>query len=192
VRRYTTFHSLAETILPYLSKGGVVLTGSMPVRTWRQAVDFLRPFDAQHGQGIVHFTLSMPRGASLSEIQWLVVARHVLRSSGLPPEQVPWLLWGREATSCDHVHIVSACQTFVGQPLCVATSVHTTDRLECDLRQRLGLPDLPCPSACLPSSLPKSRAGELQRSFVVIQGSVLLLTSVRAHKNIGPGRCRDL
>lgn len=95
MRRHTTLHSLAGTILPYLSKDGVVLDGSMPVGTWRQAVDFLRPFDTPHGQGLVHFTLSMPRGASLSESRWLVVARHVLRSSDLPPEQVPWLLWGR-------------------------------------------------------------------------------------------------
>ncbi|MCB5200241.1 hypothetical protein LGQ03_13400 [Loktanella sp. TSTF-M6] len=141
MRRYTTFPSQAFPILSYLSKDGQILSGSMPVHTLRQACDMLRPFEAPQGAGLVHMTLSMPVGRTLTDDVWLAVARRVLIASGLPSEIVPWIMFGREATHCDHIHIVAALQTFTGRHLEIATSVRETDRIERDVCQLLGLPD---------------------------------------------------
>jgi hypothetical protein len=141
MRRYTTFPDKARPLLSYLAKDGQILSGSLPVGTWRHACEMFRRFEAPHGEGIVHMTLSMPVGKKLSDDAWLMVARRVLTSSGLPAEQVPWLMWGREDTRCDHVHIVAARQTFTGRVLDVATSVRETDRIERDICLRLGLPE---------------------------------------------------
>ena len=143
MRRYTSFHSLAFPLLSYWSKDGEILTGSLPARTWREAAEMFAPFEAPHGAGLVHFTLSMPKGRSLSDAIWFEVIDHVMTKSGLPTTLVPWVAWGGEKTSCDHIHIASACETFLGRELELQTSLKATDRLERDLRQRLSLPDLP-------------------------------------------------
>ncbi|KQI67914.1 hypothetical protein AN189_12555 [Loktanella sp. 3ANDIMAR09] len=141
MRRYTTFPSQAFPILSYLSKDGQMMAGSMPVRSWRQACDLFQTFEAPQAGGLVHLTLSMPVGWTLADDVWLAVARRVLTASGLPSEMVPWVMWGREATRCDHIHLVAARQTYTGRHLEIATSVRETDRIERDVCQFLGLPE---------------------------------------------------
>lgn len=158
MRRYTTFHDQAGSVFSYLSKDGQILFGSLPVLNWRQACDMFSPFEAPQGHGLVHMTLSMPAGTRLSNSTWADVARLVLSRSGLPSEMTPWTLWGGEDTRCDHVHIVSALQTFGGRPLEVSTSIRATDRLERDICQRLGLPEpqwRPNPNFVLAPIIPK-------------------------------------
>ncbi len=143
MRRYTSFHSQAYALLSYWSKDGEILTGSLPARTWREAAEMFTPFEAPHGSGLVHFTLSMPAGHSLPDAIWFDVIDHVMAESGLPTNLVPWVAWGGEHTNCEHIHIASACETFLGRELELQTSLKATDRLERDLRQRLSLPELP-------------------------------------------------
>lgn len=117
MRRFTSFHSQAYPLLSYWSKDGEILTGSLPARTWRQATEMFAPFEAPHGAGLVHFTLSMPRGRSLSDAVWFDVINHVMAESGIPANLVPWVAWGGEHTNCDHIHIASACETFLRREL---------------------------------------------------------------------------
>ena len=141
MRRYTTFPSQAFPILSYLAKDGQILSGSIPARTWRQACDLFQLFEAPQGNGLVHMTLSMPAGRTLTDNVWFAVARRILNASGLPSEITPWIMFGRETTRCDHVHIVAARQTYTGRHLEVATSVRETDRIERCVCQLLGLPE---------------------------------------------------
>lgn len=139
MRRHTSFISQAKPIFRYLSKSGGISDGSLQARNWRDAIKAFGQFEEPYGNGLVQFTLSLPPEVELSPAGWHAVSCHVLTASGLPPTQTPWLAWGGEATHCDHIHIIAARQTFLGRTLDISTSIRATDRLERDLRERLGL-----------------------------------------------------
>ena len=143
MRPFTTSHATANNILRYLSKGGQLLSGSLPVSTLRQAKAALRSFEEPNGYGLLHITLSMPQGHRLTDDVWFDLTDVVLSGMGIPSNLVPWLSWGREDTHCDHIHIVSGKQTFTGRKLDISTSVLNTDRIDRDLRARLSIPELP-------------------------------------------------
>lgn len=150
------------------SKDGHVLSGSVPEKTTKALIKFFARFEEPKGEGLVHFTLSLPAGRQLSEEQWHEVARYVLRASGLPPDIVPWVVWGGEQTNCDHVHIIAARQTFTGRALEVATSVAFTQKLARDLCHRLSLPEpdwMPDPEMCLEMPIPKRRQRKNASAF---------------------------
>jgi len=152
----------------YPSKDGHVLSGSVPEKNPKALIKFFSHFEEPKGDGLVHFTLSLPAGIQLDEEQWHEVGRHVLRESGLPPDIVPWVVWGGEQTNCDHVHIVAARQTFTGRSLEVATSVAFTQKLARDLCHRLSLPEpdwMPDPKMCLVMPIPKRRQRENPNAF---------------------------
>ena len=143
MRPYTTSHATAQTILQYLSKGGQLLSGSLPVATLKQAKAAFRLFEEPHGEGLLHITMSLPQGHVLTDDVWCEVTQVVLNKMGIPPVLTPWIMWGRESTACDHIHIVSGRQTFCGRPLEVCTSTLNTDRIDRHLRGWLSLPELP-------------------------------------------------
>ena len=166
--RYTTFPSKAGPALCYPSKDGYVLSGSVPETNTKALIKFFAGFEKPGGDGLVHFTLSLPAGRQLSEEQWHEVVRHVLQESGLPPDIVPWVVWGGEQTNCDHVHIIAARQTFTGRSLEVATSVAFTQKLARDLCHRLSLPEpdwMPDPEMCLVMPIPKRRQRKNAAAF---------------------------
>lgn len=141
MRRFTRHHDRAAPLVRYLSGDGRAIAGSLPAWTPSALRHALRPFERPHGAGLLHFTLSLPRGRRLPDEGWHDVAAFVLDRTGLPPDLTPWIAWGREATACDHLHIVAARETFACRRLDPATSRLATDRLERDLADRLGLPD---------------------------------------------------
>lgn len=143
MRPYTTSHATADNILRYLSKGGQLLFGSLPITTLRQAKTALRPFEEPNGCGLLHITLSLPQGHRLTDDAWFDVTDVVLSRMGIPTNLVPWFSSGREDTHCDHIHIVSARQTFTGRKLDITTSILNTDRIDRDLRARLSFSELP-------------------------------------------------
>lgn len=166
--RYATFPSKADPLMYYPSRTGHVLSGSIPETNAKALIKFFARFEEPKGDGLVHFTLSLPAGIQLDEEQWHEVARHVLRESGLPPDIVPWVVWGGEQTNCNHVHIIAARQTFTGRSLEVATSVAFTQKLARDLCHRLSLPEpnwMPDPGMCLVMPMPKRRQRENAAAF---------------------------
>ena len=159
MRRFTTFHDHSTGLGHYLKKDGCMFTGSISETDPVRAVAALRSFEVPQGDGLVHFTLSMPKGQILSLCDWHEVAVRVLNKSGLPSALVPWFAWGREETSCDHVHIVSALETFNRRPLALKKSLAATDALERDIVHFLGLPEPnwhPNPKQSLMANLKKS------------------------------------
>lgn len=139
MRRYLTEYDRAYPVFLYLSKAGHPMGGSLLIKKWRDGIEAFGPFEKPQGEGLVHFTLSMPVGRTLTDQAWHEVATHVLHASGLPPDLVPWVQWGREGTACDHIHIVAGKQTFTRRSLEVSHSLAATDRLERDVCQRLSL-----------------------------------------------------
>jgi hypothetical protein len=166
--RYTTFPSKAAPVIHYPSKDGHVISGSFPATNTKALIKFFAHFEKPVGDGLVHFTLSLPAGRQLSENDWHEITLYVLEESGLPPAMVPWVVWGGEKTNCDHVHIIAAQQTFTGRSLEVATSVAFTQKLARDLCHRLNLPEpdwLPDPGMCLVMPIPKRRQATNAAAF---------------------------
>lgn len=141
MRRFLSRYDQAYPVFLYLSKSGQIMGGSLAEKEWRGAVHAFRQFEKPQGEGLVHLTLSLPSGMTMSDAEWHDVSMHVLQASGLPPDLVPWVQWGRERTTCDHIHIVAGTQTFTGRTLDVSNSLAATDRLERDLCQRFSLPE---------------------------------------------------
>ena len=143
MRRFLTFHWRADVVGDYPDASAVMIGGTVPAMTPKAAAKFLARFTRSDEKTIFHITLSMPKGMSLSDDEWLAVIRHVLAASGLPPDLLPWIAIGRENASCDHVHVFGALSTFAGRPLERKTSVAFTDALQLDLCHRLDLPEPP-------------------------------------------------
>ncbi len=79
--RYTTFPYKAGPVMHYPSKDGHVLSGSVPVTNTKGLINFFARFEKPTGDGLVHFTLSLPAGRELSDEGWHEVARLVLEES---------------------------------------------------------------------------------------------------------------
>ena len=122
MRRWTTFHDRAAPLVAYLARDGHALAGSVPAWTPAALRAALQPYERPRGRGLLHITLSLPRGRTLSDAGWHDVADHVLARTGLPPDLVAWIAWGRETSACDHIHIVVARETVTRRPLTIATS----------------------------------------------------------------------
>lgn len=141
MRCHRTFHVDANNLIAYLSKDGELMGSTVPGNTTRQKVAFLGAFAAQHGCSLVHMVMSMQKGQILPLQDWLEVGNFVLTRSGIAPFQTPWLIIGREQSSCDHIHILSATKTYLGRPLEIRTSERATHQLHCDVAQMLALPE---------------------------------------------------
>ncbi len=129
---------------------------------------FFKRFEKPQGSGLVHFTLSMPESMRLSDRDWHEVGTYMLHLSGLPPDLVPWIMVGREPTRCDHVHLLSALQTWSGRELELATSPRFTDSLDRTIRHHLGIPELdwyPPPEMSLVSPVRSGKRQRLATSF---------------------------
>jgi len=100
---------------------------------------WFQPFDMPRGEGLLHTTLSMPSDRILTDSEWHDVSKFVLERSGVPPDLTAWFAWGREVSRCDHLHIISGCQTWSGRPFDIQTSVRATDALAVDLAHRLNI-----------------------------------------------------
>lgn len=100
---------------------------------------WFQPFDMPRGEGLLHTTLSMPSDRILTDSEWHDVSKFVLERSGVPPDLAAWFAWGREVSRCDHLHIISGCQTWSGRPFDIQTSVRATDALAVDLAHRLNI-----------------------------------------------------
>ncbi|WP_298860113.1 hypothetical protein [uncultured Sulfitobacter sp.] len=61
----------------YPSKVGHVMSGSVSEAMIEALVKFFVRFEKPRGDGLVHFTLSLPAGKKLSEDGWHEIARHV-------------------------------------------------------------------------------------------------------------------
>lgn len=167
MRRHATFHDRADPWARYVQTGEI-LSGSIPVLDAGKVVRWFKRFEKPQGSGLVHFTLSMPDGLRLSDREWHDVASYVLDVSGLPHDLVPWAMAGREKTRCDHVHILSATQTWSGRELDVATSKRFTDALDRTVRHHLGIPELAWhlpPEASLVSPIRTFRKHDQARRF---------------------------
>lgn len=129
---------------------------------------FFKRYEKPQGSGLVHFTLSMPEGMKLSDRDWHKVGTYVLHLSGLPPDLVPWIMVGREPTRCDHVHLLSALQTWSGRELELATSARFTDALDRTVRHHLGIPELDWhlpPEVSLVSPVRSAKTKRIATSF---------------------------
>ena len=129
---------------------------------------FFKRFEKPQGSGLVHLTLSMPETMRLSDRDWHEVGTYVLHLSGLPPDLVPWIMVGREPTRCDHVHLLSALQTWSGRELELATSPRFTDALDRTIRHHLGMPELDWhlpPEVSLVSPVRSAKRQQLATSF---------------------------
>jgi len=98
----------------------------------------MKTYERPQGAGLLHTTLSAPEGRHYADQEWHEIACFVLERSGLPPQLTPWMAAGREAKGTDHIHIISACQTWSGRPSEVQTSRRAIDQLAIDLSHRLG------------------------------------------------------
>jgi len=167
MRRHATFHDRSARWVHYV-EAAETLSGSIPVLDAGKIVRWFKRFEKPKGAGLVHFTLSLPEDMRLSDREWHDVATYVLDASGLPPELVPWVMAGREKTRCDHVHILSAMQTWSGRELEVATSKRFTDALDRTVRHHLGIPELAWhlpPQTSLVSPIRASRKHDQARRF---------------------------
>jgi hypothetical protein len=129
---------------------------------------FFKRYEKPQGSGLVHFTLSMPENMRLCDRDWHEVGTYVLHLSGLPPDLVPWIMVGREPTRCDHVHLLSALQTWSGRELELATSPRFTDALDRTIRHHLGIPELDwhlSPEVSLVSPIRSAKNQGLATSF---------------------------
>jgi hypothetical protein len=82
--RYKTFPSKAAPVIHYPSKDGHVISGSFPATNTKALIKFFAHFEKPVGDGLVHFTLSLPAGRQLSENDWHEITVYVLEESGLP------------------------------------------------------------------------------------------------------------
>ena len=145
MRRYTTFPESVLSFTRYFDKGGMILASTVPALTIKDQIQYLQAFERAGKRPFYHFTLSMPEGEYLSWEEWDEVIRFVLHRSGVPVDQTPWIVVGREPASCDHIHILVAPHTFLGRPIDIRTSRKLTNKLHRDVCLRLGLPQ---PSIC--------------------------------------------
>lgn len=137
-RPFRVFHDYASQFGNYTSQDGELICGSLMEPTVGHLMRALKAYEMPHGAGLLHTTLSAPEGRHYAYHQWHEIACFVLERSGLPPRLTPWMAAGREAKGTDHIHIISACQTWSGRPLEIQTSVRATDQLAIDLSHRLG------------------------------------------------------
>lgn len=141
MRPFRKFHDNQTRVGEYLASGQI-LSGSIPETALGRVMRWFPLSKKPDEPRLVHITLSLPIGQQLSDDDWHKVALHVLEKSGLPANEIPWIMSGREPTKCDHVHILAGLRTWLGRSLELTTSVRSTDMLERDLRHRLGLAEL--------------------------------------------------
>ncbi|MBY6141330.1 hypothetical protein KUV26_17975 [Leisingera daeponensis] len=176
MRAIVKHHRSAEVVEHYIFRDRAELIGgtipSLPRTQLRRKLDRM-----SGGHGILHMTLSLPKGLRGTVRQWLRIIMTALTGIGLPPYATPWISARHTNTECDHVHIAIISRSFTGRILRPRLSRLNSDRAHQNLAQHLGLvspvyfdpsvPRLvpPAPRRRLTSNLHRQLISDLQAVF---------------------------